>query len=313
MKWQNRLICVRSYLAFSFSFAACSSFPKLPSVDVRLTHNHVTNSDSILRPIILLLLNYIARIQLKNIKKKTFQTFFFGFAIIYNCRHFVQSRVCVLVASNIIFVRCANEKSVALASNEYCFSANSQNVEQSVDECARCCQRAWNFFRKKDRPPSIYRAFVNSFCVCASSHSSHIWPWREHYLSHISLVWLTTTTTTILSERLFIIFIFFFFFIVRLEISSDYGIISNDFDTFFFNDFDERPPDEHLTSSHDIIIHYKVHDSYNDVIINSADDLLLLLWCNDTSSRRCFLILPCGKLRMEHETQSRDRTKKKRS
>lgn len=53
------------------------------------------------------------------------------------------------------------------------------------------------------------------------SHSSHFWPWREHYLSHIFLLsrWVTR------SSRMFIYLLFL--------LSFDYGIIRSDFDINF--------------------------------------------------------------------------------
>jgi hypothetical protein len=119
---------------------------------VRLTHNHVTISVSILRPIILLLLNYIARY---SAEKKTFCTKkTYSDIFSYSCDNLHLSalystlfsystlfdnvyRVCVLVRwLRQIFARCVNEKSVAAALTDCCvfvssfyfFFANSQNV-----------------------------------------------------------------------------------------------------------------------------------------------------------------------------------------
>lgn len=67
-------MCVVGCRSFFFTHRcrpALSVFHQTASVDVRLTHNHVTISVSILRPIILLLLNYIARIL--NTKQRTFR------------------------------------------------------------------------------------------------------------------------------------------------------------------------------------------------------------------------------------------------
>lgn len=68
----------------------CTSNKQL-RFDVRLTHNHVTISVSILCPIILLLLNYIAQPKKKTFcTKKLIQTFFHIRAIIYICRRSIQ-------------------------------------------------------------------------------------------------------------------------------------------------------------------------------------------------------------------------------
>lgn len=154
--------------------------------DVRLTHNHVTISGSILRPIILLLLNYIARYSTEREKKtfciarkKTFQTFFHIRAIIYICRRALfnffffsfstlfdnVSHVCWLRQ---IFARCVNEKSVecCVFFEEVFFFANSQNVANfQFDEI--------NFFRE-DLSHQFSLCLRNALCVRNRSHSSHI-------------------------------------------------------------------------------------------------------------------------------------------
>lgn len=206
MKWRNGVVC---------GICVCGLFPfclqRAVRFDVRLTHNHVTIFGSILRSIILLLLNYIARYSAarereKNVlhraKKKTFQTFFHIRAIIYICRRALFSfstmyRMCVGCVKYSRDVLMKNQLNVVFSSKK--LFANSQNVANfQFDEI--------NFFREdlahQFSPCGMYSR--NALCVRNRSHSSYIWPWREHYLSHFFFSFF---------EALLGVFIYHFFFV----------------------------------------------------------------------------------------------------
>lgn len=125
--------------------------------------------------------------------------FSFLFAIIYNCRRAIQHffcsfkyLACMCRLRQVLhsFAGCVNEKSVALA-EMLCFVRFSLQCKlakrgETFSHHRQLTVRAaaasrWRKSFLSRRSPSFYRG--TSF-VCGS-HSSHIWPWSEHYLSHI--------------------------------------------------------------------------------------------------------------------------------
>lgn len=126
----------------------CSS-KQLFSVDVRLTHNHVTFSVSILRSIILLLLNYTARNvettsqpkEVKQLSSDIFHFFIFVHDYLQLSASFstyfllvLMSRVCVSIASSITFIQRDVLMKNQLPLPKFCvwfallLNANSRNV-----------------------------------------------------------------------------------------------------------------------------------------------------------------------------------------
>lgn len=177
--------------------------------------------------------------------------------------------MCWFVTSNRMLARCVNEKSVARRTNVV-FSSPLTSFCKLTKRggffnfffCARGRADEGNNFFREDRHQfiglEVVSACVNSLCVCAIT----FWP-------HLTLTWalLITHFHSPVDWRSSRMFIYQFFFFFRMK--SDYGIIRSDCDINFTTSLAAASSWCALwLDSGDIIVHYKVHDSHNDAMIN---------------------------------------------